>query len=149
MWRWSWGFQLLIIMMFVTIHRIVSMVLNIRWSYSRNRPLRPIGLWDVEDPKLSRESVQAWWWDCQSYAPDLFYLPGIFLILSSVRGRVNVRAIVRLEGINKLKKFKDLFGNRKDIKYIMYYFVIIIICFTYIRESWHWLLRQAAVARSL
>jgi hypothetical protein len=37
--------------------------------------------------------------------------PGIFPILISVRGRVNPRVIVRLEGLGQLKIFKDLNGN--------------------------------------
>jgi hypothetical protein len=30
---------------------------SIKWSYPRNRPWRPIGLWDVKDPTLSRQSA--------------------------------------------------------------------------------------------
>jgi hypothetical protein len=28
-------------------------------SYPRNRPWRPIGLWDVKDPTLSRQSAHS------------------------------------------------------------------------------------------
>jgi hypothetical protein len=29
-------------------------------SYPRNRPWRPVGLWDVKDPTLSRQSAHRW-----------------------------------------------------------------------------------------
>jgi hypothetical protein len=31
-----------------------------KWSYPCNRPWRPIGLWDVKDPTLSRQSAHRW-----------------------------------------------------------------------------------------
>jgi hypothetical protein len=31
-----------------------------KWSYPCNRLRRPIGLWDVEDPTLSRQSAHRW-----------------------------------------------------------------------------------------
>jgi hypothetical protein len=36
------------------------LVLKKKWSYPRNGPRRPIGLWDVEDPTLSRQSIHRW-----------------------------------------------------------------------------------------
>jgi hypothetical protein len=36
--------------------------------YPHNRPWRRIGLWDVEDSKLSRQSAHRWRWHCQLYS---------------------------------------------------------------------------------
>jgi hypothetical protein len=44
-------------------------------SYPRNKPWRPMGLWDVKDPILSRPSAHRWRQCCQPYAPASALLP--------------------------------------------------------------------------
>jgi hypothetical protein len=76
-----------------------------------NTSWRPKDLWDIDDPTFSRKSVHRWWWGWQSYAPNTLYSPRRFLILISVR--VNPKAILRLEGFGKLRKFNRLIGDSK------------------------------------
>jgi hypothetical protein len=72
--------------------------------YPFNGPWRPIRLWDVEAPTFSRQSAHRWRRVCQPYAPAGHLIPqGRFLVLISVRGCVDPRAIVRLEKLGQLK----------------------------------------------
>jgi hypothetical protein len=84
-------------------------------SYPCNRPWRPIGLWNVEGPTFSRKSAHRWRWDCQPQAPAALYPPGIFLVLISVRGWVDPRATVRLEGLGQLKKIHLIGTQTRDL----------------------------------
>jgi hypothetical protein len=44
-----------------------------RFSYPCNRPWRPIGLWDIKDPKFCKESAHRWRWGCQPYVLATLY----------------------------------------------------------------------------
>jgi hypothetical protein len=49
----------------VTIHKNAMWNHTGCWHKSRDRPWRPIALWDVEDPTFSRQSAHRWWWGYQ------------------------------------------------------------------------------------
>jgi hypothetical protein len=78
-------------------------------SYPCNRPWRPMGLWDVQDPTLSRQSVRL-----SILHTGCTLHTGGFLVLISIRGWVNPRTIERLGRLGKLKtkKLNDLVRNR-------------------------------------
>jgi hypothetical protein len=56
------------------------------------------GFWDVDAPTFSRKSAHGWRWH-QLSVPATLCPPGRFLVVISVRGWVDLRAIVRLEGL--------------------------------------------------
>jgi hypothetical protein len=60
-------------------------------------------LQEVEAPTFLRQTANRWQQACQPYAPAALYLPGRFLVLISVRGRVDLRAIVWLKGLGKFE----------------------------------------------
>jgi hypothetical protein len=77
-------------------------------SYPCNRTWRPIGLRDVEAPTFSRQSTHRWRWSFHPYAPAAIQPPGRFLVVISVRGWVDPRAIMRLKWLGKLKNIMTL-----------------------------------------
>jgi hypothetical protein len=74
-----------------------------RKTLSLERPWRPKGVWDVENPKLSTQSVHTWRIGRHSYAPAALCPQKYLLVLISVRFWVNYGAMVRLERLGKLK----------------------------------------------
>jgi hypothetical protein len=69
-----------------------------------NRPWRPTTLWDVEAPTFSPDNRLTDGGEVVSLTRrPPFTPPGRFLVLISVRGWIDPRAIVRLEGLDQLK----------------------------------------------
>jgi hypothetical protein len=87
-----------------------------RWSqpyaprYPCNRPLRPIGLWDVEAPTFSRKSAHRWRCSCQPYTWATSLSPGRSLLHISVRGWVDHKTIVLLKKLGQLRNPMSLLG---------------------------------------
>jgi hypothetical protein len=78
-------------------------------SSKGNRPWRPMGLWDISAPTFSLDSQLTDGGKVVSLTRQLpLTPPGRFLLLISVRGWVNPRAIVWLEGLGKLKESTSL-----------------------------------------
>ena len=70
------------------------------------KPKRPIGHKAVETYRISRQSAS-----CQPYAPAAFNPQKLYLILISVTGWVDSKAIVQPEGLS-MKNYNDTIGNQ-------------------------------------
>jgi hypothetical protein len=77
---------------------------KVKVNQSHYRPEVPRGFQEVKVPRL-RDNGPGWW-SGQPYAPATFYPQEILLVLISVRGLVNPRAIMRSEGFYVNEKFQ-------------------------------------------
>jgi hypothetical protein len=74
-----------------------------RDHHSCNRPWRPTGLSDVEAPTISGQSAHRRRWGCQPYAPAALHPQEDYWYSFLLRGWVDPRATVWLEGLDKLQ----------------------------------------------
>jgi hypothetical protein len=102
--------------MWIYIHfciRLHGVVLD--WKYPCNRPWRPIGLWEVEDPTFSRQSTHRWGDVVILTRRSPLYPPPPqenFWYFFYVRGWINPRAISAAGRIRSTEKSIDLTGIR-------------------------------------
>ena len=83
------------------------------WNQCHYRPEVPRGFQEVKVPRL-RDNGPGWWQSCQPYAPAVSYPQEILLVLISITGWVDPRAIVRLKGIYVNEKSTDTSWDRNS-----------------------------------
>jgi hypothetical protein len=82
-------------------------------NYPCNRRWRPIRFWDVKTPTFSRQSAHRSRWNCRLKRRPPFTPPERFLVLISVRCWLDLKVLVRLEGVGKLKNIQWLYQDTK------------------------------------
>jgi hypothetical protein len=81
----------------------------------RNRPWRPVGLWDFKRSTISRQSAHRWRQCCQPYAPAALYSPEKYCYPSDTHFFYRLskhQSLVRLERLGKLIRIIHLVGFR-------------------------------------
>jgi hypothetical protein len=117
--RWQYGDVLrwLVTFSIILLSSSSSLMEKVKVKQSHYRPEVPRGFQKVKVPRLF-DSGPEWWYGCQTYAPAAFTPQEMLLVLISVRGWVDPRAVVRLEGI---------WMEKVDFKYIVVFCVCLFV----------------------
>jgi hypothetical protein len=95
-------------------HQKVEWLLMTTWKYGKrlsyacNRPWRPMLLQAIEAPTFSRQSAHKWQWCCQAYAPASIHPQEDSWYSFLLRGSVDPRTVMWLEGLGQPKNHREL-----------------------------------------